>query len=54
MRQDRYGRMSMENIFTALIMVQAGHHQDHSIRKIDVVRPNHRMEKLNCGDKDRL
>jgi hypothetical protein len=37
-RQDRHTRMPVKKIFTSLIVIKTGHHQDHAIRKVNVVR----------------
>src|SRR5260221_14618835 len=46
--------MSMEEIFRAFVMSKAGHHQDHSVGKIDVMRSDNGMKQLQHWDKDWL
>src|SRR4029077_8628339 len=53
-RKNRHLRMSMEEIFRAFVMGKAGHHQDHSVGKIDVMRSDDGMKQLDHGGEDRL
>ncbi len=53
-RQDGNFRVSVEQILAALAVIKAGHHQDHAVRQIDIVRTQHRMEELDHRQKNQF
>src|ERR1051326_6506093 len=44
-RQDGDFRMGVKEVFTALIVIEAGHQKNHSVGEIEIVRADHRMKK---------
>src|SRR5262249_35862939 len=54
MGKDGDFRMSVEEVFASLVMIETGHEKDHAVGQIEIVRPDHGVKKLDHGQVHRL